>query len=435
MPAVLRRRSPPAGPRPPCPLCEPAAFSSFHYTTVLNVVFLALAAVLVWRLGRRAALAACRATSDAPSDRHPRTRGARARVRELTRLQLSPAQPGDARVVLEAARMSNDASGVGGTWSGAGRGGLRGSARWAAGDRCGAGGLGRGSVVGRLVGRVAAGHRAWSRDSIVQPYSVSKPFVAVCELLLVQRGELELDAAVQRYWPEFRAKATVRQVLSHQAGVVALAAPAPTELFFDWDEMCRRLAAEPPAWEPGTAVGESALFYGHLVGELVRRADGRRIGAFLRDEVTAPLGLDLPSGCPGRIRPGPSSSRVSTRISGGLGRASLSCTSRQSGIRPGRATARWSTARGGTRQRFALSTGTAPPARSRDCTRACWSRGCWTGRCSRKRLACRRPELTGCLGSMPRSVSDSASMTMASGWGAWAAASAPRAETVTRSHS
>jgi CubicO group peptidase (beta-lactamase class C family) len=141
--------------------------------------------------------------------------------------------------------------------------------------------------------------RAWSRDSIVQPYSVSKAFVAVCALLLVERGELELDAVLQRYWPEFTAVTTVRQVLSHQSGVVALSEPAPTELFFDWDGMCRRLAAEHPAWEPGTAIGESALFYGHLLGELVRRVDGRAIGAFLRDEVTAPLGLDFAFGLSG----------------------------------------------------------------------------------------------------------------------------------------
>ena len=79
---------------------------------------------------------------------------------------------------------------------------------------------------------------------------MSKPFVAVCALLLVQRGELDLDAEVQRYWPEFSTPATVRQILSHQAGVVALSAPARTELFFGWDEMCRRVAAEPPAWAP-----------------------------------------------------------------------------------------------------------------------------------------------------------------------------------------
>jgi CubicO group peptidase (beta-lactamase class C family) len=142
-----------------------------------------------------------------------------------------------------------------------------------------------------------AGHtRAWDRDSIVQPYSVSKPFAAVCALLLVQRGLLELDAPVQRYWPEFTANATVRHVLSHQAGIVALSEPAPTELFFDWHGLCRRLAAERPLWEPGSAIGESALFYGHLVGELVRRVDGRRIGAFLRDEVTGPRSLDFAFG-------------------------------------------------------------------------------------------------------------------------------------------
>jgi CubicO group peptidase (beta-lactamase class C family) len=142
----------------------------------------------------------------------------------------------------------------------------------------------------------ALGTRAWRRDSIVQPYSVSKPFVAVCALRLVERGELELDAAVQRYWPEFTARATVRQLLAHQAGVVALDAPAATELFYDWEAMCRRLAAQPPAWEPGTAHGESALFYGHLVGELVRRIDGRSVGRFLADELCGPLGLDFAIG-------------------------------------------------------------------------------------------------------------------------------------------
>jgi CubicO group peptidase (beta-lactamase class C family) len=142
----------------------------------------------------------------------------------------------------------------------------------------------------------ASGGRAWVRDSIVQPYSVTKPFVAVCALRLVERGKLELDAAVQRYWPEFTARATVRQLLAHQAGVVALDAPAETELFYDWAAMCSRLAAQPPAWEPGSAHGESALFYGHLVGELVRRIDGRSVGGFLREEICEPLGLDFAIG-------------------------------------------------------------------------------------------------------------------------------------------
>jgi CubicO group peptidase (beta-lactamase class C family) len=145
----------------------------------------------------------------------------------------------------------------------------------------------------------AAHTRPWQEDSIVQPYSVTKPFAAACALLLVDRGRLDLDAPVQRYWPGFRAAATVRQVLSHQAGVVARDEPAPTEAIYDWDRLCSLLAAQEPAWAPGTAHGESALFYGHLVGELVRRADGRSLGRFLREEVCGPLGLDFAVGLDG----------------------------------------------------------------------------------------------------------------------------------------
>lgn len=139
----------------------------------------------------------------------------------------------------------------------------------------------------------AAGTVRWQPDSIVQPYSVSKPFAAVCALILVDRGLLQLDAPMQRYWPEFRAPASVRQVLSHQAGVVAIDQPVPTETFYDWERMCRLLADQPPAWPPGTAHGESALFYGHLVGEPVRRISGMSLGHFLRREVCGPLELDF----------------------------------------------------------------------------------------------------------------------------------------------
>jgi CubicO group peptidase (beta-lactamase class C family) len=138
--------------------------------------------------------------------------------------------------------------------------------------------------------------RDWGENTLVQPYSVTKPFVAVCALHLAGAGRLDLDAPVQRYWPEFRAPATVRQVLSHQAGVVALDQPAPTAAFLDWSWLCRLLAAQEPSWPPGTAHGESALFYGHLVGELVRRVDGRTPGRYLREEICGPRGLDFAVG-------------------------------------------------------------------------------------------------------------------------------------------
>ena len=92
---------------------------------------------------------------------------------------------------------------------------------------------------GRWVAHLYGGHvdaahtRPWRADSIVMPYSVTKPFAAVCLLTLVDRGLVGLDEPMQTYWPELVAPATVRQVLSHQAGLVALDDPLPTEAFYD----------------------------------------------------------------------------------------------------------------------------------------------------------------------------------------------------------
>jgi CubicO group peptidase (beta-lactamase class C family) len=152
---------------------------------------------------------------------------------------------------------------------------------------------------GRWVARLHGGYadaartRLWAPDSIVMPYSVTKPFAAVCLLVLVDRGLVDLDEPMQTYWPELVAPATVRQALSHQAGVVALDEPLATEAFYDWDRMCGALAAQLPQWGPGEGHGENALFYGHLVGEVVRRVDGRSLGAFLREEVCGPRGIDF----------------------------------------------------------------------------------------------------------------------------------------------
>lgn len=139
-----------------------------------------------------------------------------------------------------------------------------------------------------------AGHtRPWRRDSLVMPYSVSKPFAAVCVLHLVDRGLVDLDAEMSRYWPGFSADPTVRQVLAHQAGVVVLDERLPTRALYDHEWMCRALEKQRPLWPPGTAHGEAALVYGHLLAELVRRVDGRTLGTYLREEVCAPRRLDF----------------------------------------------------------------------------------------------------------------------------------------------
>jgi CubicO group peptidase (beta-lactamase class C family) len=135
--------------------------------------------------------------------------------------------------------------------------------------------------------------RPWRADTIVMVYSTGKPFAAMAALLLADRGELDLDAPLTRYWPEMRARTTMRQVLAHRSGHVVVDQPLDEDAWYDWERLCGLLAEQTPAWEPGTQHGEAATFYGHLIGEVVRRIDGRTIGRFLRDEVCGPLGLDV----------------------------------------------------------------------------------------------------------------------------------------------
>ena len=146
----------------------------------------------------------------------------------------------------------------------------------------------------------AALSRPWQRQSLVMPYSVTKPFAAVAVLLLADRGVVDLDAPLATYWPGFASPATVRQVLAHTAGHVVLDEPAPEAAFYDWELMCRLLAHQQPVWPSGEGIGESALFYGHLLGQVVRAVDGRSLGSFVADEVCRPHALDFHIGVPER---------------------------------------------------------------------------------------------------------------------------------------
>jgi len=158
-----------------------------------------------------------------------------------------------------------------------------------------------GRVVVDLWGGFAdtARRRPWARDTLVNVFSVSKALTTVCALRLVERGVLDLDAPIARIWPEFTAAdVTLRHVLSHRAGLPALRAPLPADAMLDWATMAAALARQPPWWEPGTAHGYHVNTFGFLVGEVVRRATGRTLGARLRDEIAGPLGADLWIGLP-----------------------------------------------------------------------------------------------------------------------------------------
>ncbi|MFF5189441.1 serine hydrolase domain-containing protein [Streptomyces sp. NPDC000345] len=144
--------------------------------------------------------------------------------------------------------------------------------------------------------------RPWTRDSLQLVYSATKGATATAAHLLAQRGVLDLDAPVAEYWPEFaangKARIPVRQLLSHQAGLVALDEPVPLADALAWHPMTAALAAQRPLWEPGTAHGYHGRTYGWLVGEVIRRVSGRTPGRFFADEIAAPLELDLFIGLP-----------------------------------------------------------------------------------------------------------------------------------------
>ncbi|MDG4821890.1 serine hydrolase [Asanoa sp. WMMD1127] len=157
----------------------------------------------------------------------------------------------------------------------------------------------RGRLVVDLVGgwRDDDRRRPWTPDTVVAVYSVSKPFAAACLMILVDRGRAGLDDPVHRHWPEFPDDGTtVRHVLAHTAGRPVFPTPRPATAWSDWPTLTADLAVAPPMWTPGTMAAEHALTYGHLVGELVRRVDGRSIGAFLTEEIATPWRLDLAFG-------------------------------------------------------------------------------------------------------------------------------------------
>ncbi|WP_069886775.1 serine hydrolase domain-containing protein [Streptomyces luteocolor] len=161
------------------------------------------------------------------------------------------------------------------------------------------------------------GQEPWAPGTAQIVRSATKGVAAAALLLLHQRGELDLDAPVGAYWPEFKAggkeRVLVRHVLAHRAGVPALDRPLTPAEALDPDLGAAAVAAQAPFWEPGEDHGYHAQTYSWLTGELVRRVTGRPVGEWIADEIAGPLGPGLWVGLPaaeagragrvGRIRP------------------------------------------------------------------------------------------------------------------------------------
>ena len=139
--------------------------------------------------------------------------------------------------------------------------------------------------------------RPWSEDTLSLIWSATKGPAAMCLHLLAQRGEIDLDAPVDRYWPEFAQNGkdaiTTRMILNHQAGVVTVDEPVTMDEMLAVRPVSEALARQRPLWEPGTRHGYHGITYGFLLTEIVRRITGRRLGRYFADEIAAPLGLDF----------------------------------------------------------------------------------------------------------------------------------------------
>jgi CubicO group peptidase (beta-lactamase class C family) len=139
--------------------------------------------------------------------------------------------------------------------------------------------------------------RPWERDTIVNVWSTTKTVTSLAVLMLADRGLVDLDAPVARYWPEFAQQGKegvlVRHLMSHTSGLAGWNTPFTIPDLYDLERSTAALAAQAPWWEPGTASGYHALTFGHLLGEVVRRVTGKSLTRFVDEEIAGPLDADF----------------------------------------------------------------------------------------------------------------------------------------------
>jgi CubicO group peptidase (beta-lactamase class C family) len=161
-----------------------------------------------------------------------------------------------------------------------------------------------GELVVDLQGGVTepGGTTPYGPDHLQLIFSSTKGATAICAHILVDRGELDLNAPVAEYWPEFKAHGKgdvpVEWLLSHRVGLPDVDRALTLDQALAWDPAVEALAESIPVWEPGSDRGYHAVTYGYLVGEVVRRVSGKSLGEFFADEVAGPLGLDFWIGLP-----------------------------------------------------------------------------------------------------------------------------------------
>ena len=163
-------------------------------------------------------------------------------------------------------------------------------------------------VDGEIVVDIWAGHKnkdktkEWSEDTLSVAFSSTKAALALCAHILIERGELDLKEKVTKYWPEYgrngKENTTVEMILNHSAGLPALRTKVKEGGFLNWNYMVQLIENEKPFWEPGKETGYHMMTTGWLIGELIRRVNGKSLGEFFNNELAQPYGLNYWIGLP-----------------------------------------------------------------------------------------------------------------------------------------
>ena len=163
-------------------------------------------------------------------------------------------------------------------------------------------------VDGEIVVDIWAGHKnkdsteEWSEDTLSIAFSSTKAALALCTHILIERGELGLKEKVTKYWPEYgkngKEETTIEMILNHSAGLPALRTKVKEGGFLDWDYMVQLIENEKPFWEPGKETGYHMMTTGWLIGEIIRRVNGKSLGEFFNSELGEPYGLNYWIGLP-----------------------------------------------------------------------------------------------------------------------------------------
>ena len=147
----------------------------------------------------------------------------------------------------------------------------------------------------------------WEEDTISVVFSSTKGAVALAAHTLVSAGELDLDAPVKRYWPEFavngKEQARVKMMLDHSVGIPCVREALDKKGCCDWDYMVGKLCAEEPFWQPGTRNGYHMMTFGWTVGELIRRVSGQSLGTYFKSAIADPTGAQFWIGLPEEQEP------------------------------------------------------------------------------------------------------------------------------------